>query len=103
LRALLKHPLLDCDLEEAALWYHLRSPAAAERLIDEAQRVMRLAAERPEQFRVRFAEIRAVKLRGFPHSVYFTVTAESVEILALLHGARDVPSLLVERKVSFQL
>ena len=26
---LLKHPLVDCDIEEAALWYHLRDPAVA--------------------------------------------------------------------------
>ena len=32
---LLKHPLVDCDIEEAALWYHSRNPAVAVRLIDE--------------------------------------------------------------------
>lgn len=94
MRALLKHPLLDCDLEEAALWYHRRNPAIAERLIDEAQRIMRRIAEAPELFPIRFEDVHRAKLPGFPHSLYFTVTAES----PLIHGARDLQAMVLGRR-----
>jgi len=93
---LLKHPLVDCDIKEAALWYHLRDPAVAARLIDE----MRAAAADPSQFSIRFADVRRVRLRGFPHSIWSRLLGESVCILALAHGARDLETLLRGRVIS---
>ena len=96
---LLKHPLVDCDIEEAALWYHLRDPAVAVRLIDETLAAMRVAAAHPMQFPVRFADVRRVRLHGFPHSIWFRLLGEAVCILALAHSARDVEALLRGRNV----
>ena len=95
---LLKHPLVDCDIEEAALWYHLRNSAVAVRLIDEARAAMRIAAQNPLQFTIRFADVRRVRLPSFPHSVYFRLLGDSVCILALAHGGRDLQTLLTGRK-----
>ena len=95
---LLKHPLVDCDIKEAALWYHLRNSAVAVRLIDEARAAMRSAARNPLQFSVRFADVRRVRLPGFPHSVYFRLLGDAVYILALAHGGRDLQTLLTGRK-----
>ncbi len=67
MHALVKHPLVDCDLEEAALWYYQRDPTVANRLIDETRNALRAAAIRP----LRFEDVRRVRLRKFPHSVYF--------------------------------
>ena len=96
---LLKHPLVDCDIEEAALWYHLRDPAVAVRLIDETLAAMRAAAAHPLQFPIRFSDFRRVRLHGFPHSIWFRLRGESVCILALAHGARDVEALLRGRNI----
>ncbi len=96
---LLKHPLVDCDIEEAALWYHLRNPAVAVRLIDETLAAMRAAAGNPLQFSIRFADVRRVRLHGFPHSIWFRLLGESVYILALAHGARDLEALLGARSI----
>ncbi len=96
---LLKHPLVDCDIEEAALWYHLRDPAAAVRLIDETLVAMRAAAAHPLQFAIRFGDVRRVRLHGFPHSIWFRLRGESVCILALAHGARDLETLLRGRSI----
>jgi hypothetical protein len=83
LHALVKHPLLDCDLEAAALWYSPKNLSVAERLIDETQRAMQIAAGRPFHFSKRFGEIRRIRLTGFPHSLYFYVRNETVVALAL--------------------
>ena len=96
---LLKHPLVDCDIEEAALWYHLRNPSVAIRLIDAARDAMTIAARNPLQFSIRFDDVRRVRLDGFPHSIYFRVRSEDVFILALAHGGRDLQALLNARNL----
>lgn len=100
MRALIKHPLLDCDVEEAALWYHLKQPGVEEKLIEEVERTIFLVVERPLQFAIRFEDIRRAKVPGFPHGVYFIVTDDSVFILALIHGARDVKAILATRRLA---
>jgi plasmid stabilization system protein ParE len=97
---LLKHPLLDCDVVEAALWYHLRNPIVVSRLIDSVEATLRSVAEDPLRFSVRFGEIRRAKIPAFPLSVYFTVESNGVFVLALIHGAQDIESILKSRAPS---
>jgi toxin ParE1/3/4 len=98
MRALLKHPLVDCDLEEAALWYARHNPSVAEHLIEQCKAAMRSAAADPLRFPVRFAGVRRVRLTGFTHGVYFTVEEDSVTIVAIIHGARDVERVIRGRR-----
>lgn len=97
MHALVKHPLVDCDVEEAALWYSQRDPQVATRLIDETRSAMRAAAENPLQYAVRFDDVRRVRLRHFPHSVFFKVAGDTVFVLALLHGAREIENVIQGR------
>jgi plasmid stabilization system protein ParE len=97
LHALVKHPLLDCDLEAAALWYSPKNLAVAERLIDETRRAMQLVARHPFHFSKRFGEIRRIRLTGFPHSLYFYVRSETVVALALIHGSQNIEDILRKR------
>jgi plasmid stabilization system protein ParE len=97
LHVLVKHPLLDCDLEAAALWYSSKNPAVAERLIDEARDAMRLVAQHPFHFSKRFGEVRRIRLTGFPHSLYFYVSGETVVVVAIIHGSRNVEEILRTR------
>jgi plasmid stabilization system protein ParE len=98
MHTLAKHPLVDCDVEAAALWYHARDPGIAERLIDEIRNAMRAAAADPLRHAIRFDDVRRVRVRRFPHSVYFQVRAETVLVLAVIHGAREVEQILTARK-----
>jgi len=100
MHALEKHPLVDCDLEENALWYHQRDPEVALRFIDAARDAMRAAAVRPLHFSLRFDDIRRARMRGFQHSVYFQLHQETVYVLAIAHGARDLTRALRARKAS---
>ena len=97
MHALFKHPSVDGDIQEAALWYFPHDPAVAVRLVDEVQIAIRSAAEAPLRYSVQFAHVRRVRLHRFPHSVFFTVSRDSVLILAVLHGARAVESLVQGR------
>jgi hypothetical protein len=83
-----KHPLFDCDLKEAALWYGERNPAVAAQLINEAELAVRAVAASLLRFSIWSGQIRRIKLRRFPHLVY---------LVALAHGARNLPALLSGR------
>jgi plasmid stabilization system protein ParE len=97
MHALRKNPLVDCDIEEAALWYNRRDPDIAERLINDVQKAMRMAAIDPFRFPISFREYRKIRIQGFRYSLYFKVRGDTVRILALVHGARDVESVLRAR------
>jgi toxin ParE1/3/4 len=53
----------------------------------------------PKHFnRANLGGIRSWAIRGFPnHLIYYRVHAEAVIILAVLHGARDIGSILNDR------
>ena len=98
MHVLVKHPLVDCDLEEAALWYHQRDPRVAQRLVDETRDAMHAAAASPLRSAIRFENVRRVRLRKFPHSVYFQLRDETVFVLALVHGAQEAEKIILGRK-----
>lgn len=99
MHVLLKHPLVDSDVEEAAFWYYERDPAVALRFVDETRLGMRTAAESPLRFALRFEDVRRVRLHRFPHSVFFTLRGDIVLVLGVLHGARDLPRALSARRL----
>ena len=95
--ALEKHPLVDCDLEEAALWYAVRDAQMADRFINAAEQAIRSAGREPLRFSVRFDGVRRINLTGFPYAVFFVPNGETVLILAVLHTARDLRAALRRR------
>jgi len=94
---LVKHPLFDCDLEEAALWYSRDDSGVSYDLIVATESAMRAAVRTPLQFPVRYKHYRRIRLSRFPHSVYYRFEEDTVYMLALIHGARDVEQLLKQR------
>ncbi len=98
MHALVKHPLVNGDVEDAAFWYDQRDPDVAVRFVDAARDAMFAAAKTPLHFVVCFEDVRRVRLRRFPHSAFFQVRNDTVLILAVLHGAREVEKLVLGRK-----
>jgi len=43
----------------------------------------------PEMYGVIWQDVRAARLKKFRHIVYYTVFADRVEVLGVLHGSRD--------------
>ena len=100
--ALLKHPLVDCDFEEAALHYALREGGLAERFIEVAEAALRELANDPLHHRIRFDDIRRLNLPTFPYGIFYFVSEESIYVIALLHGARDHESALARRRAMWE-
>ena len=95
--ALEKHPLVDCDLEEAALWYAARDGRVAERFITASEEAIRDVGREPLRYREHFEEVRRANLAGFPYGVFFVVRGTTVHVLAVLHAARDHRAALDRR------
>ena len=98
--ALEKHPLVDCDLEEAALWYAARDRNVAERFVTAAEEAIRGVGREPLRHRERFEDVRRANLAGFPYGVFFVVQGRTVHVLAILHAARDHRAALDRRPAS---
>lgn len=89
------------DLENQAIYIGCESPGAASRFLDAAERVFRDLSEMPSigairQLRnPRLAGLRSWRIPGFDkHIVFYRVIDDGIEIVRVLHGARDVPRIL---------
>jgi toxin ParE1/3/4 len=83
------------DLDD--LWDHLaeRNEAAADRLVDEILERSRFHVRFPKTGRSR-ADI-APSVRSFvvrPYVIFFRAVDDTIEILRVLHGSRDIDSIM---------
>jgi toxin ParE1/3/4 len=93
---LLKRPAFFRDLDRCAAYIAEDNPDAARRLIAAAESACEALASQPgmgheEGFRKR-AGIRSWRVGGFEkYLIFYRIDAGSVEILRLLHAARNLP------------
>jgi toxin ParE1/3/4 len=93
------------DLREQRDYIAQDSPAAAERFLAAAEAAFQQLAEMPgmgTRKRVRnarLAGLRQWRVRGFErYRIYYRATEESIEVLRVLHGARDIDRILEEQE-----
>lgn len=77
------------ELKSAVAWYMLRSPMAAQRFVDEADRAISLITSHPMQWPAGKYSTRKITLRRFPFAVVYRITNELVEVVAVAHGHRQ--------------
>ena len=88
MRSLLLRPQAQLDIADAAGWYQDQKAGLGIRFLDEVGRVLSRARMSPHQFPEIESGIRRGLLQRFPYSVYFSVSAESVEVISVLHQHR---------------
>lgn len=89
------------DIEEA-IDHYLREAGVeiAQRFIDAAETAFDLIARQPGIGSPRYAhelqipELRSWALSEFPHLVFYVARNDAVDVLRVLHGARDIPATL---------
>ncbi len=86
----------EAELEAASDVYSALNPELGRRFLAEVDLAVSLAAENPKAYAIVDADIRHVRLRRFPHALYFRVVRDVLVVLALFHPARD-PSRLLRR------
>ena len=83
-------------MKRHSLWYEERRPGLGFEFAEEINRAVYLAAENPESFPIMHRDIRCVRARRFPYSVFFRVESRRIVVLAVFHARRD-PSAWKQR------
>ena len=82
-------PEAEIDVADAVGWYEDQRTGLGNELLDELDSVMSRVVESPFQFPHIRHQVRRALLSRFPFSVYFWVSDEAVELVAMLHHHRD--------------
>ncbi|HLF12514.1 MAG TPA: type II toxin-antitoxin system RelE/ParE family toxin [Gammaproteobacteria bacterium] len=85
------------EFDEAALWYEGRRAGLGSQFTAEVERVIRLVAETPERFPPMHRDVRCVRVRRFPYSVFFRIETTRIVVLAVFHARRN--SAIWQRRV----
>ncbi|MGE0870658.1 MAG: type II toxin-antitoxin system RelE/ParE family toxin [Kofleriaceae bacterium] len=88
-----RHTAID-DLEHTYRWLRAQNDQAAERFLAAAQEEIALLSGHPFLGRRRHFQTRGFRswrIRGFEkHIIYYRVTTRVLEIVRVLHGAREI-------------
>ena len=82
-------PAAEADIEEAALWYELRSLGLGAEFLRAVDVCFEHIRRSPESFQHVYKNARRARIRRFPYIVYFVSTATSLQIVACMHAKRD--------------
>jgi toxin ParE1/3/4 len=100
MKLIVKSPVWD-DLREIGLHIAENNPGAAERFFTAAEAAFELLRRHPRIGRLRSFSIPGVRSWAMPnfqnYLVFYLPTKTEVQILAVLHGARNLPSALGSR------
>jgi len=94
-----RRPLFVDDLTRVYAYLADRSPRSADRFLEEVELVVDLLAEFPELGRPRDelkAGLHSFRVRRFRHLIFYRVTPNTLVLLRVLHGARDLERQQIE-------
>jgi plasmid stabilization system protein ParE len=82
--------LAKIDVIEIASWYDAQTPKAGERFLKSLDKKFEMICEHPLVYRAfKNSEIRKCKVGPWPYQVFFTCTGDLIEVIAVIHTARD--------------
>jgi toxin ParE1/3/4 len=96
MRRLRLRPEARLELEFAADWYENPVTGLGGEFILAADQLFDSLGDLHHRFPVHRGEIRRAELPRFPHYIYFTLSTEFIEILAVIHPSRN-PSFIRKR------
>ena len=85
----LLRPEADADLQATHDDLEQAQAGLGARFIARVREVLERVEDMPELYGVVWQDVRAARVRKFRHVVYYVVLPDRVEVLAVLHGARD--------------
>ena len=77
------------EFQEAARWYEARQAGLGLQYVAEVDRAVQMAAEQPIRFPNVHGEVRCVRVKRFPYSMFFLPEADRIVVLAVFHVRRD--------------
>lgn len=82
-------PAAEADIEEAALWYELRSLGLGAEFLRAVDACFEQIRRSPESFQQIHKRARRARIRRFPYVAYFVSTATGIQIVACMHAKRN--------------
>jgi len=95
-------PLADADIDAALMYLRAENPRAASKFLASLKGAFQQLSRDPAIGSPRYAHIlpaerlRMWRVTGFPYLVFYLERREYVDVLRVLHAARDLPSVLRE-------
>lgn len=77
------------EYDEAAGWYEEQRRGLGSEFVLEIERALFQACETPQRFPLMTEDIRCVRVRRFPYSIFFRVRSQELIVLAVFHVRRD--------------
>ena len=82
------HPEAAAEFEEAVQFYRQRGRKLAGRFAQEVRTAIGKIVTTPNRWRILEADVRRCLVRVFPYAVLYTIEADYILILAIMHGKR---------------
>ena len=83
------HPEALEEYRQAALWYAEREPEIALRFIASVEDAISRVLDAPKRWRVIDEDVRRCLIRVFPYAVLYTIEADFLLIVAVMHCSRE--------------
>lgn len=106
LRRIRRHPAVADDIDEAACYIAKDSTSIAMPYLDSVEATLKWLVQRPgvgslrEYDHPRLAQVRSWHVKGFRnHLILYEIEESGIYVLAIVHGARDLPRLLSRRSI----
>ena len=77
------------DVEEARDHLELQRVGLGQSFLERLNDTLAIISGMPKLYGVAWRNVRAARLRRFPHVVYYRVHNNRAEVLAVMHGRRD--------------
>ena len=82
-------PAVELDIEATFDWYERENPGLGFEFLEELRAAYQRILEHPFAYQDIRSGIRRALTRRFPYGIYFSIEADMIIILAVLHTARD--------------
>ena len=77
------------EFDDATLWYEERRAGLGAEFVAEIDRAVESIAQNPSRFPTMHGDLRCIRVRRFPYSVFFRVESARVVVLAVFHVRRN--------------
>lgn len=78
----------ELDVDDAYAWYETRSEGLGEAFLGSVQACFLRIRRHPEAYAVVHGRVRRARLHRFPYSVFYTIRADFIDVLAVYHARR---------------
>ena len=86
---LILRPEVEQDIAEGRDWYEGQREGLGVEFLNAVDEVFGRISEMPEMYAPEYKAVRRVGLGRMPYIVYYRITGDSVEVLAVQHGSQN--------------